>query len=517
MRRATAALLAILPACLASAQPTYEVLDCGDLVNGVGTSAANAMNELGYVVGTTRDQAGLDRAFAWNPATGVMTPLLGFAASTGSIANYANAWAINNGGSIAGESVFTNAGGQYVSMHASRWNSSADRPFDFTAPATVGSVVRSINDDGSCAGSQNAANFFPVPVIWNNAGQPTTLGLAASERSGVVLHLANDGTALVQTDSAALPYAGAFVRDPDGTRHDIGALPGYPRVFAYDRNSSGAVVGYCDNVGQFQKPFIWTPGSGTRQLPLGNYLYGAAESISDSGVIVGYVFGTPLTRLTACIWDNPELPPVLLTSRLAPSSANWGIVAGDTRMSINNSGWIMIPGLTPARPGRFQHAAVMVPTNPCPIFGDHPDSRSFNRCTQRLFIGAAATARQTITYSWTRNGLPVSDGQFGITRIRGSSTGYVIIDNPRPDFVAGEWVCVATNPCGSVQSNSANIGFCPVDINCDNFVDFFDFDDFVACFEGGPCPGGISPDFNADGFVDFFDFDDFVVAFELGC
>jgi len=53
----------------------------------------------------------------------------------------------------------------------------------------------------------------------------------------------------------------------------------------------------------------------------------------------------------------------------------------------------------------------------------------------------------------------------------------------------------------------------PADFNGDGFVDFFDFDDFVTCFEGRACPPGKSADFNGDGFVDFFDFDDFVTAF----
>ncbi len=59
---------------------------------------------------------------------------------------------------------------------------------------------------------------------------------------------------------------------------------------------------------------------------------------------------------------------------------------------------------------------------------------------------------------------------------------------------------------------------CPVDFNCDGFVDFFDYDDFVAAFEGGPPPAcRADADFNGDGFVDFFDYDDFVAAFESGC
>ena len=54
---------------------------------------------------------------------------------------------------------------------------------------------------------------------------------------------------------------------------------------------------------------------------------------------------------------------------------------------------------------------------------------------------------------------------------------------------------------------------CPADFNGDGFIDFTDFDDFVAAFEGGDP----SSDFNNDGFLDFTDFDEFVAAFEAGC
>ncbi len=58
---------------------------------------------------------------------------------------------------------------------------------------------------------------------------------------------------------------------------------------------------------------------------------------------------------------------------------------------------------------------------------------------------------------------------------------------------------------------------CPADFNGDGAADFFDYDDFVTCFEGGACPPGKSADFNHDTAIDFFDYDDFVVAFEQGC
>ncbi len=58
---------------------------------------------------------------------------------------------------------------------------------------------------------------------------------------------------------------------------------------------------------------------------------------------------------------------------------------------------------------------------------------------------------------------------------------------------------------------------CPADFNADGAVDFFDYDDFVNCFEGVTCPGSKTADFNNDAAVDFFDYDDFVVAFETPC
>jgi hypothetical protein len=58
---------------------------------------------------------------------------------------------------------------------------------------------------------------------------------------------------------------------------------------------------------------------------------------------------------------------------------------------------------------------------------------------------------------------------------------------------------------------------CAADFNADGFVDFFDYDDYVQCFETGACPPGASADFNGDGFTDFFDYDEYVIQYEGGC
>ena len=51
------------------------------------------------------------------------------------------------------------------------------------------------------------------------------------------------------------------------------------------------------------------------------------------------------------------------------------------------------------------------------------------------------------------------------------------------------------------------------DFNMDVFIDFFDFDDFLAAYEAG----NPSADFNGDNFIDFFDYDAFTAAYEACC
>jgi len=68
-----------------------------------------------------------------------------------------------------------------------------------------------------------------------------------------------------------------------------------------------------------------------------------------------------------------------------------------------------------------------------------------------------------------------------------------------------------------VDLDRVRFGVCPADFNADGFIDGFDYDEFVGCFEGGPCPPGTNSDFNHDGFSDGFDYDEFVTLFEVGC
>ena len=125
------------------------------------------------------------------------------------------------------------------------------------------------------------------------------------------------------------------------------------------------------------------------------------------------------------------------------------------------------------------------------------------------FSYAYSAATQTATLSLAQ---PLSPGLYTVTArdtiltngsaLDGEFTGSLPSGNGLP---------------GGAFSASFSVEPCPADFNGDGFADFFDFDDFVTCFESGTCPDGASADFNNDGFADFFDFDDFVTAFEAGC
>ena len=110
----------------------------------------------------------------------------------------------------------------------------------------------------------------------------------------------------------------------------------------------------------------------------------------------------------------------------------------------------------------------------------------------------------------TLTGLPYSS--------RGRN-GYIRIDGPGQAIIST--IRLANGRVGGVGDaygiDHLGVRGCGGDFNGDGFLDFFDYDDFVRCFETSECPPGQTSDFNGDGFTDFFDYDDYVAAFETGC
>ncbi|MEK6703396.1 MAG: TIGR03790 family protein, partial [Planctomycetota bacterium] len=150
----------------------------------------------------------------------------------------------------------------------------------------------------------------------------------------------------------------------------------------------------------------------------------------------------------------------------------------------------------PALPVAFGYTARLLPNQTCVV--ELP----------AVFAESPATAVFAITRSPSSATILGGTGPYRIIKSSPSASGL-----DRLSFTVLTASGLSAQATISVLYGSA----CPADFNSDGAVDFFDYDDFVQCFEGSSCPPGQSADFDGDGSIDFFDYDAFVEAFELGC
>jgi hypothetical protein len=139
------------------------------------------------------------------------------------------------------------------------------------------------------------------------------------------------------------------------------------------------------------------------------------------------------------------------------------------------------------------------------------DDDGSGRLTQMTFGGASTTAivGNGLAYNGRDGSLPAGRYYLAVTGFGNTAFG------PTGWSVYTEHVKSGTVAVRLFTNTGAPT--CPADFNGDGFLDFFDYDDYVFCFESGTCPPGRTADFNGDDFVDFFDYDDFVLNFETGC
>lgn len=116
-----------------------------------------------------------------------------------------------------------------------------------------------------------------------------------------------------------------------------------------------------------------------------------------------------------------------------------------------------------------------------------------------------------VAFVWRKDGAPIS-----VSSNASAATSTLMLA-ALGVHDSGTYDCVVSNACNAVTSRAAELVVCPADFNCDGSADFFDYDDFVSCFEGVACPPDHNADFDGDGAVDLFDYDGFVLAFETPC
>ncbi len=205
-----------------------------------------------------------------------------------------------------------------------------------------------------------------------------------------------------------------------------------------------------------------------------------------------------------------------------PRSGRWGVVMNSEDTIYQGTGQGTLPGCVTVEPisrdGYAQRTTLSIPAHGMLLLQAEPEYATV-ALTQTpsgtLCAGASttmivsATGFGPFTYQWKRDGVALANEP---GHIAGATTSTLNLTNINPAD-AGEYTCVVSRSCIDAVSPVATLSMCAADFNCDGFLDFTDFDEFVIAFESGAVNG----DFNGDGFLDFTDFDAFVGAFEAGC
>ena len=163
-------------------------------------------------------------------------------------------------------------------------------------------------------------------------------------------------------------------------------------------------------------------------------------------------------------------------------------------------------GLPTGGPGRHSNGNMLIRQMTVEAAAGAPtitqQPQGINICNDGTGSVSVATSTPGASFQWRFNG----------TAIPGANAATLAFTNT-DESQDGLYDCVVSTACGSVTSTAARVDVCRPEFNCDGFLDFFDYADFVTAFEEGQPRA----DYNRDGFIDFFDYIWFVDDFENGC
>jgi probable HAF family extracellular repeat protein len=325
------------------------IRDVGNV--GFSRSFAAGLNDAGEVVGRSQycDTDILDvclHAFRWTARAGI--------ADLGALPQtvYSAAWAVNNQGTIAGESYFN--GRLDERYHAVRWSPAGS----ITDLGTFfgSSSASAINDAGQIAGGVGFADGNTRAFFWTAARGMLDLGSLGSGQSTPV-----DMNAYGQiAGDSPLVNGGeshAFFWRPGRHMIDLGTLGG-SRSRAVDINNGGQVVGASTTASGQEHGFIWNGGGRIADLGTLAGRDTTPRQVNDHGVAVGLSLlrngrwhGFSWTRARGIADLNNRLGAI-------PN----GLVVEDA-LGIGNDGTIVASsnaGLVVLKPGPARDAAPLV-------------------------------------------------------------------------------------------------------------------------------------------------------------
>ncbi|XVJ58969.1 MAG: hypothetical protein HEQ23_06025 [Tepidisphaera sp.] len=210
--------------------------------------------------------------------------------------------------------------------------------------------------------------------------------------------------------------------------------------------------------------------------PFNEEVYGtlALATLPDGSVLVGgrgnVEFGQPLERY------RPDPAP------LGSSTLFAGGVYGEVRAILPlPSGLVWVGG---AFQSRAQNLVAYAVPGTLPAFARQP-APMLTVVGGTAVFDLSASALGAVTFRWQKDGVPLD-----IVANPTAATPILRLSNLQPSD-AGSYVCIVTGSCNDLPLGSApaTLTFpgpaCPADFNGDQFVDFFDYLDFVTSFEEG--------------------------------
>lgn len=286
---------------------------------------------------------------------------------------------------------------------------------------------------------------------------------------GTLTPLGRDSTPFDATPNASYICGTADVLNNAGPDHafrwssatgmqDIGQLVTAGYSYANAISDNGRVIaGTCDTTNSFQgyHATLWQDEGGGKfsfqdlGVPNGYTQSYVSDLSADGSVVIGYVYPAAPT-----IWTQQ-----LGWRFLAPWLSSVGV--NMTGWTLGTTARLSADGTAIAGTGTFQgqERAYVVRNIPClhapTITNPLGDVATCSGATASYSVGAGGTYTGNLTYSWTRNNVPIGNGvtPFGSV-ISGATTATLTISN-LSTLDAAAYAVTVTNPCGSATSSAS--------------------------------------------------------------
>ena len=401
---------------------------------------------------------------------------------------------------------------------------SAGTNFVILTPQLSGYTSMRVNDvsgDGTIAVGQISANVPLHAARWTAANAVTDMGLLAGRPYAQLTHCSTNGSIACgdALDGNFKPLATRWTSPTAKT--SLPVMTGGTFCYTSGISSDGSVIaGWGDIAGGKQRMWRWTSATGTVTIPLpagitdgysANANLQATRNLSGNG---RYVIGTTnnTTPAIGFIYDATTG----VSTDIGRPQPNHDVFP----TSISNDGSVICgycyynygDGVNGEVGFRWTSASGFQLIFPLSGHENEIVLARFMSGDGNTILGTSSGTN----FVWTAaNGIESFDDYLAV---RGVDTqGMTEFEFSGISDNGAVLTGMGVTSTGDFRGWILNVPHCPGDFNGDGFVDIFDFNAYISCFEDGSCPGGTSADFDGDGFVDIFDFNAFVTAFQAGC